>query len=271
MAVVVGTQGALTSWAGPFNSALVANIIPTGVSWSITTPTTDDTGLNATAAVVGRNLRAWSGSITGHARSAPATGLALKGNNLAVAMTGLYTTHVRSMQFAVSPIGVYEHTSTTSLTAAPGWSDHRPDRAIGGTWSVTAGLDDTTALSGIPAIGDTIQTLTLTYNTNATVAGSGIVDNVSPAVSVGSMSVVTISGRFTGAITPAGVNSIFGTNAFAEPLWTGSTTPTLVWQQAPSRTYTGAAFYTSIGLNAQVDQNVGVTIGFQGMRALTIG
>lgn len=266
--IVAGIQGALTSWGSTNqNSTILSGITPASVNLRVMSDTPNVSGLGNSYESHIPGLKFSNGSISGYNGSAPALGAT---GNVAYSAGG-YALHVYSAEVTIRTTTVHD---ITELNAGSQWMRFRPD-ALAWSMRYTAGIDSATALVLPPDTGASIPTVTLTYATGATLAGSGVIRQVSAAIVRGQKSIATYEVQGSGTLgTVGGVfgTSTLGSTANAAPLWAagGSATGAMVITAVTSRTYTlSDSFWTSIRLRWTPAAPVAVDIDFQGDGSVT--
>ena len=271
---VIGAEGAVTSLGtgGNFYATLLSRMKPNEANISISADQVETTGFNTGANTYTPGIRSWGANINGHAFATP-----ILGNQSVVAFSsGGYAVHVDSFTLNITaPAMDYTSLNTAVAGTAPTWRSFRPG-ASNWTATVNAKVDNSTAVVLPGAAGSSGATVTFTYQDDATdeaLAGTAFIERVEVGASVGSFTAVTLSLRGTGALTPAGDGSPFGTTAFGVPLWSegGSAVGAMVFTAYSGRTYTGAdSFWKSLQLACNVGESVKLSVGLQGTGTMTI-
>lgn len=269
----LGLEGIVTSWTGTANTALIGAITEHTATLNIDGGTADRTGYVASLSsmAMGPGLRSWSGSIKGRYSGA---GTAQVGYLGAVTYASGYTYHVQGWSAAIKSKAL-EITAYDASATAAGWKQFRPGiLSIDGKYDALVDSANAIVLPTAPGSASAAATFTLT--TGVTLAANILPSAIGVTVPVGDLNKVAYSWVADGALTAAGSNNIFAAGAVALPDWDTSGTDgvpdaTLVFQAASSRTYTGAAFWTSINIDHKPGSYIDVTVNFQGSGALTVG
>ena len=272
-----GMTGLVTSWVGTANTALLAACDEPSFTLNIDGGVQDRTAFAAglTTTRAGATIRGWSGTITGRARlgtSPPSGYLGL------VTFAGGYATHVNSwdMQITCKPL---EITSWTLAATAAGWRSFMPG-ILGWGGSYSALIDVTTALAN-PFAPNTASSAATFKIGEASAVAQTLAGNIYPsalsiAAAVADLNTVQYSYVGDSTLTAAGASNLFAAGAVGTPDWDtsgsdGVPDADLILQASSGRTYTGPAFWTSIGIRVQPAGWTEISIGFQGAGALAIG
>lgn len=260
MAATAVTTGAVTSWAGTQNTAIIqSGSGPWEFSLNYDAPTEDVTPFNGSGVVFARNLanlRQWSGSISTRLTTA------VLGSTGLVTFASGYVVNARAWVININTEAkdttIFSGSGVTNRSFVPGIINW------GGTYDTL--LDNTTAITA-PGAAAASATFKMVEDgaTDRTLAGNIIVNAIPVSVQIGE--VPTAQFAFTGdsTLTAAGTGGFFPSGALVAPE-TGS----LVLQAYTGRTYTGDAFFTGVSINCAVDGVITATINFQGTGALTI-
>lgn len=263
----IGAEGKLVSWGSSnFYSDLFTRVNWSNCRLNITTDSHETTGLDVEAVTRIEGLKQWSMALSGEA---------LLGSAVKTGSTGLvtfasgYALHVQSWELTLEA-GV--HDITAFDPAGVSWRSFRPD-ASSWSGSFTALVDSSTAVSGI---GSAPASATFRYEDNTidgTLSGDIIVTPFDVTVVRGSLNQYTFGFQGSGALTPAGTNSLFGTTVFGIPLWSagGSAAGAIVMAALTgSRTFSGAdSFWRRISVRCNVGEPIEVSVDVQGTGAMT--
>lgn len=271
----IGAEGIITSWAGTNNGTILTALGEHSASLDMTNDAADRTqyasGLKAMSS--GPGLRSWGGTISGRLLTSSVPQVGYVGNLAVSSATDTYVTHVRSWSATITAIEL-DVTEYNSAATTAGWRSFRPG-LVRLTGTFEALVDDATVLKPPYMATTTLPTLTLTLTTGNTLAFSAIVSQMGLAIPVGDLNRVTYSFESTGDITAAGTGNLFPAATIDIPTWDatpdGVADTTLVFQAAASRTFTGAAFWTSIGITHNPAAYIDVAVQYRGSGALTIG
>lgn len=274
MAATTGISGLLAASTSNSTADLINTIKPYSATLNVAADELDATAF-ASGLVFSTFLSGWYGwTISGNGRF-PTTPQASW--NCAITQSGseLYLSNVTgfSLDFAVAAgeTTALADTAKTYAVAGP----------IQGRFTINARVDGTTALIlpniSAAAPGDDISFTIGAEGSNddlvfvdGTNGGCRIL-SVSPAIVVGSTNDVTITGVFSGAIEIDGDSAIFGVSTpGTEENMPLSSADTVTLTAAPSRTYSGSAFWTQIGITAAVGSPIDVSFTLQGSGALTV-
>lgn len=267
----LGLEGIVTSWAGTANTVLIGAIGEHTCNISVDGGTADRTQYVASLSSMayGPGLRSWNGSIKGRYIGA---GTAQVGYLGAVTYASGYTYHVQDWSAGIKAKSLDITAYDASATAA-GWRQFRPGLlSIDGRYNAL--VDSANAIVMPTAPGTASAAATFTLTTGVTLAGNILPSQIGVVIPVGDLNKVAYSWVMDGALTAAGSNNIFAAGAVGLPDWDASGTDgvpdtTLVVQAASGRTYTGAAFWTSINIDHKPGSYIDVTVNFQGSGALT--
>lgn len=269
-----GVDGSVVSWGSAnFYSALLSRMSPTEARLNIPGAMIDTTGLGASTNTYIPSLAQWDATITGHAFTTPIVG----NQSVVTFAAGGYTKNVESFVVDISA-PVFDYTSLNEAVSgtAPTWRSFRPGPS---NWSATVNvkLDSGTAMVGPDVAPATGTTCTFTYQDDATdekLSGTAFIESVDVNIAQGSLATATLKLRGTGALTPAGDGSPFGTTAFGVPIWSagGSAAGAIVIaSKTGTRTFSGAdSFWKLIQLTCNVGESVKIVVGVQGTGAMTI-
>ena len=271
MAPILGYQGTVTSWAGTANTALIAALGEHTATININGGTADRTqfGASLVGTSAGAGLRTWDINLTARLLT---SGSAQVGYLGAVAVSGsdMYTLHGRrwSMNFDVV---AQEEPELGSSAVVAGWSQFlRGMMTVTGEYEVL--VDDTTVLK-LPFTPTTsLPTGTFTLNTGNTLAGEIIPTALNIEEPVNGIVKARYGYRLNGALTAAGTGNLFAAGSVALPDFDYGTPANnnIVFTAASGRTFTGAAFWRSIGITVEPSQYIEVSVVAQGYGALTV-
>lgn len=263
MAVIVGYAGSVT-WAGSTNNAQLASTGGEPINWTLTMngdehETTAFAGTGAQTTFV-KGLTSWSGTFETTLKT-PATGTAGL-----VTFAGGYVTNLIEWTMDIARDALDATVFGASERAfVPGLA------RISGTFR--GYIDDTTAVT---AVANTNEPATGTFKvreagaTDDTLSGSIFTRQLDLATSPAALGTVGYAYRLSGALTqstPSAGTTILVAGTF-DPVADVASTITLAADG--TRTYSGSAFWTSIGIRVAVGELVSVRVGFQGTGALTI-
>jgi len=196
------------------------------------------------------------------------------GNNGAITYSaGGYALHVPEFTWNASTPAVHDITEFNS-GSPPEWRTYMPD-IFQNSARYVAGIDADTAIVFPPAPGAALPTFTMTYKSGATLAMTGLIQRVGPAIVRGQKNMATYD--VLGSGTTTAVGGVFGSHTFGgtlngDPLWSagGSATGAIVVTAASGRTYSGTdSFWTSLQLQCTVGGAVMVSGSIQGCGTLT--
>jgi len=265
-----GEEGALTSWGSAnINATILSGMITNSCTLFVGSDTQDVTGLGAHAAVNIPGLKTWRVDFRGFAGSS-----AYIGNNGAITYSaGGYALHVPEFTWNASTPAVHDITEFNS-GSPPEWRTYMPD-IFQNSARYVAGIDADTAIVFPPAPGAALPTFTMTYKSGATLAMTGLIQRVGPAIVRGQKNMATYD--VLGSGTTTAVGGVFGSHTFGgtlngDPLWSagGSATGAIVVTAASGRTYSGTdSFWTSLQLQCTVGGAVMVSGSIQGCGTLT--
>jgi len=266
---IIGADGAVTTWgSADFYSVLLSKISPNSATFQVMADPFDVTGIGTAQSANISGLRSTQGTID--ARIKLGGTYPTIGNSGLVTFASGYTTHVRSWDLTLETVAV--HDITTFASTGPVFRTRRPDR-VRCYGSYVARVDNSTDIIAPPTANSSGASMTLRYGdeaTDDTIAFNALVTQTGTAIVDAQAQDVTCAFTATGAITPAGTNSILGSSATAleVPLWeytSGSSVPhTLTLTAITGKTYTTDAFWTRIRLQCTVDQVLTVSIDWAG-------
>lgn len=274
-APTIGAQGIITSWTGTANGNFLTQLGEHSATLTMDGGTTDRTAYAASLAsrAHGAGLRSWGGTITGRllTSSTPQTGYA---GSLAFSGSDMYNDHIRSWNMNIVA-GEHDATTYNASATAAGWKSFRPG-LVSASGSYEALVDATNPLEHMFSAATSLPTGTFTLTSGNTLAASVIPTQSSLAIPVGDLNSVNYSYQTSGAITAAGTGNLWAAGTIPLPEWDESGTDgvadtTLTFQAAASRTYAGAAFWTSVSITHNPASYIEVVITFRGSGALTIG
>lgn len=268
---IIGADGAVTSWgSADFYSVLLSKISPNSATFQVLANPEDTTGIGTAQTSHIGGMRTSQGTIDARIKLG---GTPILGNQGLVTFASGYAEHVRAWDLTLETIAVHDITEFASTP--PTFRSRRPDRARAyGTY--TARVDNSTDIIAPPVANATGASMTLRYGdeaTDDTIAFSANVSQIGTAIVDRQLQEVTCAFTATGAITPAGTNSILGTSASALeiPLWEytsgSSVVHTLTLTAISGKTYTTDAFWTRIRIQCTADQLLIVSIDWAGSGA----
>ncbi len=273
---LTGSEGTVVSWGtgGNYYANLLAAVSGFAFSPRVNGEDIDITEYNTYQYSVLSGLSSWDATLEAYGFATPRLG------NVGTLTwsSGGYSAHVYEWEWTIESEQTHDITElANSPSSGPVWRSFRPDSTkVSGRFRARA--DSATALVVPHQPGTALPTLTLVYGDSATddsLSGAARIQQVSAAVRRGSLTEVEFSFTGSGAWTPAGTNSIFGSTAFTGPLWSegGSAVGALVVDtksSATRKTLTGAdSFWTRQTLRCAVGEAVSLTVDIQGSGALT--
>jgi hypothetical protein len=259
---LIGDQGVVTSWGSANqNATILSNITPASTTINIDGDPQRITGLGVSTETEIPGLKSARGTISGFMGSSPYLGAIC---NVAYSSGG-YALHVQSFEIVLST-AVHD---LTEFNAGNQYKKFRPDSLRWGM-TYTAIIDSGTAIVAPPDTGASLPTVTLTYGSGITCAGTGVIRSTAANITRGNKQMVTFGVDGNGNLTTAG--GIFGTSTLGStfntaPLWNagGSATGAMVITAASGRTYTlNDSFWTSIRIRGTPTTPVQVSIDWQG-------
>lgn len=265
----IGIEGAVTSWTGTVNTALLAAIKSHSARITIDGGTGDRTPFAPTnsTAQYGGGLRSWSGTITARLGSTP-----LVGYNGLVTFSSGDVLHVQKWNMAIAA-GELDATALGSTATNAGWKSFRPGHL---NWSGGyEGLVDSGTATVLPFSPDTAPaSATFQLLTSNTLAGTILYSQQGIEIPVGDLNRKSYSFVGSSTLTAAGSANLFAAGTVPTPEWDTSGTDgvadtSLVLAAASGRTFTGAAFWTSINVAVDPKAYTVVTVNFRGSGALT--
>ena len=134
---------------------------------------------------------------------------------------------------------------------------------ISGSGSWTSLIDDTTAIAGTGDSGAAVFRLTKESSVDNTLACNIHSVQEAASIAVGSKNGVVYNYVVNGNVTAAGDSPLFNSGALVRPDVTE-----VVLRAAGSRTYTGMAFWTSIGISVALDGLIDISLTLQGTGAI---
>lgn len=273
---LTGGEGKVVSWgASGFYSDLISKVSPADVTWDVSAPEVDVTGMGVTTAAHLPALGQWTATIRARGFATPR----LSNVGLVSFSSGGYALHCRSFELVIETVAVHDITAFNGASP-PQWRSFRPD-IVRWSGSFVCAADSATAavaphLATATGTATSLPTITLKYGEDTAddqLSGTVLIRQLGGSQRVGSLTEYTYSFVGTGALTPAGTNSIFGSSAFGVPPWSemGATTNTLltVEQLAGGPRWSGDAFYRRIRLACEVGSPVELDIDVQGTGAWT--
>lgn len=203
-------------------------------------------------------LRSWAGTFSGH------LGSPVNGAGLGITYGTGYATSVESfsVNITVDPKGYYSSSGTGS------WQSFIPS-TIKWSGSYTALVDEDLPIIAVGADAAPAS-LTFTLSSGNTLAGTVLSSSVSNVMPVGDLSRVTVNVEGSGGLTAVGSNNILAAAAPITAQAASALSITARESGATDVTYSGNAFWTSLGLTVADNANIGFNVGFQGTGALTI-
>lgn len=270
-----GSEGTVVSWGSAnFYSVLLSRVAPFSASFQVNGEDIDITQLNSETFSVLSGLTDWSATLEAFGFATPRLGNV----GTVTYSSGGYVLHAYEWEWNIETEQVHDITElATTPPSGPTWRSFRPDSSkVTGT--IRCRADSATALAIPHQVGTALPTLTLVYGDSATdeqVSGTARIQQLGVAVRRGSLTEVDYSFTGSGAWTPAGTGSIFGSSAFGVPLWSqgGAAAGALVVDtksSATRKTITGAdSFWRRISLRCAVGEAVSLTVDVQGVGSLT--
>lgn len=270
-----GSEGTVVSWGSAnYYSNLLAAVSGFAINLNVNGDDIDITEYNTYQYSCLSGLSQWSATLEAYGFATPRLG------NVGTLTwsAGGYALHVYEWEWTIETENVHDITELASSPASgPVWRSWRPDSTkVSGRFRARA--DSATALVVPHQPGTALPTLTLVYGDSATdeqISGAARIQQVSPSIRRGSLTEVEFAFTGSGAWTPAGTGSIFGSTAFTQPLWSegGSAAGAIVIDtksSATRKTLTGAdSFWTRQTLRCAVGEAVSLTVDIQGSGALT--
>lgn len=264
MARYVVDKGAVTSWAGTANTALISGgALPASYTLSIDADEFDQTGF----ASGGQDFMSYIKGLTSWAvdismrLGIPQIGS--KGLFDTGSATGVLYSRAWTMAIATTAQDVTTHNGS-GVT----WREFLPGLLNwGGT--VNAFADSAAAIITPASFSSVVFKLIENGSDDHTFTGAIILTNSSAGVTIGERATVDYNYRGSSTLTAAGASGtgvpdpIFAAAAVARPA-VGS----LVLTSTTSRTYTGDAFWTGVNINCAVDQPIEVNVSVQGTSSL---
>lgn len=273
--VTTGAEGSVVSLGSAnFYSVLLSKFTPMSAVVSVESDDVDVTGLDVESAVKIAGLYSWSVELSGSAFSPPRLG-----NVGSLAFSdSTYDLHVRAWEWNAQAleIDITEMAGPPiGTTVSKAW---RPDGPLQISGTFESMVDSATALSNVafPGTPASLPTLTLVYGDDATddqLSGAAIVRQLTASVAKGQLNTANYGFNGSGAWTPAGTNSPFGSSALGIPLWSagGSAAGAIVIATLTgSKTISGAdSFWTRLRLRCAVGGQVEMSATLRGTGALT--
>jgi hypothetical protein len=261
---LISDQGAVTSWGtgGNQNAVILAGITPASTTIAIDGDSQNITGIGVSTETSIPGLKSARGTISGFMGSSPYIGAAA---NIAWG-TGGYALHIQDFEAVLRTTRVHD---LTEFNAGNQYKKFRPDSFAWGL-RYTAIIDSGTAIVAPPDTSGSLYTVTLTYGSGATLAGTGLVRQVGVNITRGSKQQVVYEVMGNGNLTTA--SGIFGTSTLGStfntaPLWNtgGSATGAMVITAISGKTYTlNDSFWTSIRIRGTPTTPVSVSVDWQG-------
>lgn len=276
--MTIGSEALVTSWAGTNNTQLLSVLGKAAVTFDMQGNPPDRTQFAGSIVNTsyGPGLASWTGTISARflTSSLAYTGYA---GSLAIGGTDMTTTWIKSYKLSLRS-QAFDTTSFGSTATTAGWMSFRPG-LITASGSYELMLDSAAGIKPpfLPAASSfsSLPTATFSLTSVNTLAMSIVPQGVGVNLNVGALNAGTVSFMGSGAITAAtsGDTNMFDAGTLTLPDWDASGTDgvcdtTLICQASASRTYTGAAFWTSIDISVDPKAYTDVQIGFQGSGAL---
>lgn len=268
---VVAVEGAVTSWGSAnFYSTLLSRFSPMSARVLIAQEAVEVTELNTTFRASIPGLKSCTALLRGYSFATPALGnvgiVATSGSDYVTHVEG-WTINIEANAIDITALNVDD----TLSSGAPKWRRFRPDYS---RWSgtYTAKIDSSTTLTTPPDAGGSLPTLTFTYGSNATLAGSAVITGVDVSEERGAAALVTYSFTGAGALTPGNSSSPLGSTAFGIPTWTagGSRAGELVITTGNSKTLTVYdSFWRRLAITCRVGEAVMLEADVQGSGSVT--
>lgn len=269
-----GSEGNVVSWGSAnFYSTLLAAVSGFSASVQVNGEDIDITEYNTYQYSTLSGLSDWSVTLEAYGFATPRLGNV---GTVTWSATG-YALHVYEWDWTIETEQVHDITEMGSSPTNTLFRSFRPDST---KWygTIRARADSATALAVPHQPGTALPTLTLVYGDSATdesLSGTARIQQLSTAVRRGSLTEADFSFTGSGACTPAGTGSLFGSTAFTVPTWNegGSAAGAIVIDTkatATRKTLTGAdSFWRRINLRCAVGEAVSITVDAQGTGALT--
>lgn len=260
----------IAGWAGTFyngSTGLLSKLGDISFNVDVSNGEIDVTRLNASTMAAIPGLKQWSMTASAHAF---ATARASAASGLVSFSTGGYALHMESAEVELTAPAL---DITSAAATPPTWRSFRPE-AIAGRFRFLCRVDSETSLADLPAEGAALPTLTFKYGEDTaddTLAGSAILTSRRDNASAKNLTTVEYGGVFTGNITPAGTNSLFGSSALGVPEWPQGTPGATKLELATGNdTWEGDAFWTRLLVRWAMGSFVSLDLTAQGTGALSI-
>jgi hypothetical protein len=271
MAVTPGILGEVTSWGSgsDFTQVLIStNNKPAEFSLDIKADSHDRTTFVSTGATFGRvikGMHSWDGKITAHLGTPQIGSL---GN---VTFASGYTTNVYAYELNI----VADVHPATVFAGASGvkWRGFVPGLVrVTGSFECYADSSTAIAAPGLDAEAAAVTFDVVAGATGKTIGGSIVTTAAALSVAPSRPNIVKYQFVFDSQVTTSGTGTILwaadaGGGVFS--LTTPVLGKTLTLKAFTSQSYSGTAFWKSIGLKVAVDAPVILDIGYQGYGALT--
>ena len=269
----VGTQGSVHSWGSTnIYSKMLAAMISQSATYTQTEDDAEVTGLNSTAASEIPGLKTSSVEISSILTATPFIGNL---GNIAFSGGTTYAVHPYAWEWNIESAAVHDITEMGSTVK---FRSFRPDYVrVSGTIHCYA--DITTGLVNLPDPAATLTTLTLTYNTGATLAGGAVLKQLGAAVRRGDKNMVSYSFKgdnTTSAWTSAGGLFANDTSAapFTVPTWSagGAAAGALEIHtvEATKKIAIADSFWRRISIRCSVGELVTANLSVVGSGAVTM-
>lgn len=273
-----GHQGSIVSWSGTQNTQLIGVIPSHTANLTMDGGTGDRTGYAASLSsrLHGPGLKSWGGSFTGRMISTSLPQIGAYAGNIAFGGSDMYNSHIQSYSITIKA-DEHQFNDYNASATTGGWASFAPGLlSLSGTYEAL--IDATAPLEDMFTQATSLPTGTFTLTSGNTIACSVIPTQLSAAVQIGQFNKVTYGFQSSGAMTVATGDdkNIFDAGTLAAPEWDndsdGVADRTLTMAAVTgSRTYAGAAFWTSININHNPAAYTEVSVTFRGSGALTIG
>lgn len=262
MAVSIGTQGQVVSWAGTFNAAMLALVKPAAFTLNQQAQEFDTTGFSSTNTAIAstflKGLRQWSGSLEGW-NATPVHGVVGSVSGTA------YSANFRSWGIDIE----CDAKDTTSGTITNYWRTWKPGLQ---RWSgfYECLVDDTTATTPVLGSADaTAEPLSASFTISSGNVWSGSIFTTGLQITsrVGDMNVARYTFRGSGNIGINGTAAFLPDNDSGTPTMVTMVAGSLVLETDDGVTYTGDAFPTRMSIAVNNNSDTKVSVQFQGTGA----
>lgn len=260
MAASIGVQGQVVSWAGTFNSAMLALFKPAAFTITQQAQEFDTTGYNSSNQAIAsdylKGLRQWSGSIEGF-NATPVNGVAASISGTA------YSANARAWGIDIE----CDAKDTTAWSVTNYWRTFKPGLQ---RWSgfYECLVDDTTATTPVLGSADaTAEPLSATFTlvSGNTWAGSIFTTGAQITSRVGDMNVVRYTFRGSSNLTVAGSAAFVPANSGTMVAMVAGS---LILEADDGVTYTGSAFPTRLSVGVAVGDVTRCSVSLQGTGAI---